>query len=172
MHLIWEGLLNYSLDYNSRVAQDYRLCYSLFLGYRQTLPKGEHLNNIVCFRFNPPGEFGFHLFIRVNENPPPAAPLHHKIVRVYPQLISLPPFDSSSFEPFCWSELLLYKPFRSIPQDIGTTTPEIISHWQQIKGTYNIWHVEHAQEEPSTLLSYDSNFDAITFPLPHSMYEW
>ena len=98
--------------------------------------------------------------------------LHHKIVRVYPQFLSIPSFDSSSFEPFCWSELLLYKPFCSIPQDIGTTTSEIISHWKQIKGTYTIWHVERAQEEPCTPLSDDSIFDAITFPLSHNMDEW
>ena len=72
--------------------------------------------------------------------------LHHKIVRVYPQFLSIPAFDSSSFEPFCWSKLILYKDLRSIPRDIGTTASEIISHWKQIKGTYTIWHVEHAQE--------------------------
>ena len=98
--------------------------------------------------------------------------LRHKIVRVYPQFTSIPPFDSSSFEPFCWSELILYKPFCSICQDIGTTTSEIISHWHHIKGIYVVWHVEHAQEEPSTPLSDDSYSDAITFPLPHSMDEW
>ena len=95
-----------------------------------------------------------------------------KIVRVYPLFTSIPPFDSSSFEPFSWSELLLYKPFRSIPHDIGTTTSEIISRWYQIKGTYVVWHIEHAEEEPSTPLSNVSNFDAITFPLPHTMDEW
>ena len=98
--------------------------------------------------------------------------MRHKIVKLYPQFNSIPPFDSSSFEPFCWSELLLYKHFRSIPHDIGTTTSEIISHWHHIKGTYVVWHVERAQEEPSTPLSDDSNFDVITFPLPHSMDEW
>ena len=54
--------------------------------------------------------------------------LCHKIARVFPQFTSIPPFDSSTFEPFCWSELLLYKPFWSIPHNIGTTTFEIISH--------------------------------------------
>ena len=98
--------------------------------------------------------------------------MHHKIVRVYPQFISIPPFDSSSFEPFCWSELLLYKPFRSIHQDIRTTTSEIISHWHHIKGTYVVWHVERSQEEPSTPLFDDSNSDDISFRLPHSMDEW
>ena len=99
------------------------------------------------------------------ENNPWKQNFHHKIVRVYPQFLSIHAFDSSSFEPFCWSELLLYKSFRSIPQDIGTTTSEIISHWQQIKGTYTIWHVECAQQEPCTPLSDNSNFNAIKFPL-------
>ena len=34
-----------------------------------------------------------------------------------------------------------------------------------------MWHVECAQEQPSTPLSDDSNSDAITFTLPHSMDE-
>ena len=71
--------------------------------------------------------------------------LHHKIVRVYPQFLSIPTFDSSYFEPFCWSKLLLYKPFCSIRLDIGTTSSEMISHWHHIKDTYVVWHVERAQ---------------------------
>jgi len=71
--------------------------------------------------------------------------LRDKIVRVYPHFTSIPPSDSSSFEQFCWSELLLYKPFRSIPHDIGTTTYEIISHWHHIKGTYVVCHIQHAK---------------------------
>ena len=35
-----------------------------------------------------------------------------------------------------------------------------------------MWHIERAEEEPSTPLSDDSNFDAITFPFPHTMDEW
>ena len=85
---------------------------------------------------------------------------------------SFPFLPLTSFEPFCWSELLLYKAFRSISKDIGTTTSEIISHWRQIKGTYIIWHVERAQEEPCTPLSDDSNSDAINFPLSNNMDEW
>ena len=95
--------------------------------------------------------------------------LRDKIVRVYPHFTFIPPYDYSSFEPFCWSELLLYKPFRSIPHAIGTTTFEIFSHWHQIKGTYVVWHIERTEEEPSTPLSDGSNFDAITFMLSHTM---
>ena len=98
--------------------------------------------------------------------------LCHKILRVFPQFTSIPPFDSSTFEPFCWSELLLYKPFHSIRQDIGTTASKIISHWHHIKGTYVVWHVERVQKEPSTPPSDDSNSDPIPFPLPHTMDEW
>ena len=98
--------------------------------------------------------------------------LRDKIVRVYPHFNSIPPSDSSSFEPFCWSELLLYKHFRSIPHDIGTTTSKIISHWNHIKGTHVVWHIQRAEEEPSTHLSDDSNSNAITFSLPHTMDEW
>ena len=35
-----------------------------------------------------------------------------------------------------------------------------------------MWHVERKQEQPSTPPSHDSNSNAITFPLPHSMDEW
>ena len=98
--------------------------------------------------------------------------MRDKIVRVYPHFSSIPPFDSSSFESFCWSEILLYKHFRSIPHDIGTTTFEIISHWHHIKGTYVVWLIEHTEEEPSTPLSDGSNYDAITFLLSHTMDEW
>ena len=96
-----------------------------------------------------------------------------KIVRVYPHFTSIPPFDSSSFEPFCWGKNLLYKPFHSIHQDIGTTSSEIISHWHHIKDMYVVWNVEREQEQPYTqALSDDSNPNAITFPLSHSMDEW
>ena len=83
-----------------------------------------------------------------------------KIVKVYPHFTSIPPSDSSSFEPFCWSEILLYKPFHSIHQDIGTINSRIISHWHHIKGTNIVWHVECAHKEPSTPLFDYSNFDA------------
>ena len=59
-----------------------------------------------------------------------------------------------------------------MPRNIETRTSKIISHWQQIKGTYTIWHVEHAQEEPCTPLFDDSNYDAINFPLSNNMDEW
>ena len=48
----------------------------------------------------------------------------------------------------------------------------MISHWNHIKGTYVVWHIEIAKEEPSTPLSDGSNFDSITFPLRHTMDEW
>ena len=98
--------------------------------------------------------------------------MSHKIVKFFPQFTSIPPFDSSTFEPFCWSELLLYKPFHSIPRDIGTTSCEIVSHWHHIKGTYGVWNIKRVQEEPSTPPSDDLNFDPIPFPFPHTMDEW
>ena len=35
-----------------------------------------------------------------------------------------------------------------------------------------MWNIEHTEEEPSTPLSDGSNFDAIMFPLSHTMDEW
>ena len=95
-----------------------------------------------------------------------------KIVLVFPQFTSIPPFDSLPFVPFCWNELILYKTFHSLRDDIGTTSFEITSHLNHIKDTSIVWHVECVLEYPSTLPYDDSTFDPIPFPLPHTMVEW
>lgn len=64
------------------------------------------------------------------------------IVNVYPQHKSLPLQDDNSFESFCWSELLLYKPFRIIPLHIGNSTEENIINWKHLQSTdYIHWYV-------------------------------
>ncbi|XP_057835431.2 uncharacterized protein LOC131045798 [Cryptomeria japonica] len=69
------------------------------------------------------------------------------IVNVYPQHKSLPLEDDSSFQSFCWSEFLLYKPFRSIPLHIGNSTEEIIIDWKHLQSTdYIRWHVNGIEE--------------------------
>jgi len=52
----------------------------------------------------------------------------HAIVRVWPRFYSIPGEDSEEFETFCWSELLLYKPFHDISTEIGLSTEIIVEN--------------------------------------------
>jgi ATP-dependent DNA helicase PIF1 len=73
------------------------------------------------------------------------------IVLIWPRFTVIPTPDSKSFEEFCWSELLLYKPFSNFATDIGLSRDTIIHNWQNIKGTYHAWHVDRSLanvEEP------------------------
>lgn len=72
------------------------------------------------------------------------------IVHVLPRYNVIPPSDDPYYATFCWSELLLYFPFWTLPNDIGSTDVEIITHWEQKKGTYTPWHVHQEIENPQT----------------------
>ena len=61
-------------------------------------------------------------------------------MRVYPRFVSIPPRVSDNFVDFCFSELLLNKPFREITVDIGEDSNAIISNWELLN--YDPWHVE------------------------------
>jgi len=52
----------------------------------------------------------------------------HAIVRVWPHFYSIPSEASDEFETFCWTELLLYKPFHNIPIDIGLSSETMIEN--------------------------------------------
>ncbi|XP_059073258.1 uncharacterized protein LOC131874057 [Cryptomeria japonica] len=52
------------------------------------------------------------------------------IVNVYPHFPEPPIEDSQEFELFCWSELLLYKLFRDIAIEIGTSKEQVIANWK------------------------------------------
>jgi hypothetical protein len=54
----------------------------------------------------------------------------HAIVRVWPQFYSIPEESSEDFQTFCWTELILYKPFRNIPLDIGLSDDIVIENWR------------------------------------------
>ncbi|XP_057853551.2 uncharacterized protein LOC131063676 [Cryptomeria japonica] len=62
------------------------------------------------------------------------------IVRVFPRFTTVPTRQSEKWVDFCWSELLLYKPFRNIQRDIGLDDNIVISNWESLN--YNPWHLE------------------------------
>ena len=62
------------------------------------------------------------------------------IVRAQPRFNTVPEKHSEKFVEFCWSELLLYKPFRNIEKDIGVDDSTIIVNWEVLN--YRPWHIE------------------------------
>lgn len=62
------------------------------------------------------------------------------IVRVFPRFASIPSCGSDKFLEFCFSELLLYNPFRDIERDISDNNDTIISNWESLN--YTPWHLE------------------------------
>ena len=74
-----------------------------------------------------------------------------KIVCDLPCFLDIPPSISPLYVNFCWSELLLYKPFRNVPKDIGSSDLEIVSAWESFHGSYNPWHVDREPSPPPTI---------------------
>jgi ATP-dependent DNA helicase PIF1 len=72
----------------------------------------------------------------------------HAIVRVWPRFYSIPSEGSDEFETFCWTELLLYKPFRNIPNDIGLSSETVIENWRNFR--YRAWHVDRSPTPSDT----------------------
>lgn len=56
------------------------------------------------------------------------------IVHVFPSYTLIPSPSDACYVTFYWSELLLYYPFRRLPEDIGLSDDD--SKWEQIKHTY------------------------------------
>ena len=91
----------------------------------------------------------------------------HAIIRVWPRFHSIPKEDSEQFDSFCLSELLLYKPFWNIEEDIGLDSNTIIENWRNLH--YRAWHVDHAplfddvtNEDPDSDIEHvnvDANMD-------------
>lgn len=77
------------------------------------------------------------------------------VVCILPRYTSIPSQGADCYVYFCWSELLLYFRFCNLPNDIGRSNEEIITHWQQIKHTYRAWHVHRSPEEPPFVESND-----------------
>ena len=62
------------------------------------------------------------------------------IVRVYPKKNLIPTCVFDKFVEFCFSELLIYKPFCDIAVDIGDDSITIVSNWESLE--YVALHVE------------------------------
>ncbi|XP_059070535.1 uncharacterized protein LOC131860176 [Cryptomeria japonica] len=95
------------------------------------------------------------------------------IVNVYPHFKTSPPEVDDNFEAYCWSELLLYKPFRNIPTDIRTSPAQIIANWKLlcIHG-YTRWHIYGIEHECKTENDIDSNGDTFLYSHNEDQYEW
>ncbi|XP_057822399.1 uncharacterized protein LOC131034819 [Cryptomeria japonica] len=63
------------------------------------------------------------------------------IVRVSPRFTSIPSKEDKYFQAFCWSELILYHPFRNIEMDFGSSDDEIKAQWERFSNNYHPWHV-------------------------------
>ena len=80
--------------------------------------------------------------------------------------------DSNAFLDFFWSELLLYKPFRSLVEDIGLTSHVILSNWENIINTYITWHVDRIlATTPNGTTSEDEDTTQTIHPFME-MNEW
>jgi len=62
------------------------------------------------------------------------------IVRAWLRFNIITKKHSNFFFDFCWSNLLLYKPFRNIERDIGVDDSTIIVNWEVLN--YRPWHIE------------------------------
>ena len=76
------------------------------------------------------------------------------IVRVFPRFYSIPVRDSKKWIDFCYSELLLYKPFCDIHIDIGNNDDSIVATWDNF--IYNPWHLERRQDSDNNENQSDS----------------
>ncbi|XP_057849693.2 uncharacterized protein LOC131060470 [Cryptomeria japonica] len=66
------------------------------------------------------------------------------IVGVFPRFTSIPTRGSEKWITFCFSELLLYKPFHNIQRHIGNNDDTIQTNWDNFN--YNQWHVQRRIE--------------------------
>ena len=70
------------------------------------------------------------------------------IVRVSPCYIAIPTKEDKNYVSFCWTKLLLYKPFHNISTDIRASTEQIEHNWETYAGQYKPWHVCRNVQEP------------------------
>ena len=95
------------------------------------------------------------------------------IVNIYAKFYSIPASDSEKFQTFCWSELLLYKHFRNIEQDIGLTKDVIIANWYQLSSYgFTVWHVPQTTASISEADNQEDDNDETTSLKNIEMQEW
>ena len=93
----------------------------------------------------------------------------HAIVRVWPRFYSIPKEDLDEFETFCFTELLLYKPFRNISSDIGLLMETIIENWRNFR--YRPWHIDRAPSS-SNVIEDDADLHAKPTNVDEDIEEW
>jgi len=79
------------------------------------------------------------------------------VVHFFPRYASIPSTFDPTYINLCWSELLLYCPFRALPDDIGSTDGAIVAHWEHIKNTYSSWHVNRRPEVTLPVVGDDAS---------------
>ncbi|KAH9307979.1 hypothetical protein KI387_035890, partial [Taxus chinensis] len=80
------------------------------------------------------------------------------IVRVHLRFVDVPAQESTSYDLLCWSKLLLYKPFRNIAFEFGSTPHDINVTWDMYKHNYRLWHVLRTTTD--TVLATDVSSDS------------
>jgi hypothetical protein len=93
----------------------------------------------------------------------------HAIVRVWSRFYSILDEASEEFQIFCWSELILYKPFRNIPIDIGLSDETMIENWRNFR--YRPWHV-HRAPVSSENVEDDDDFQEQPTHVEEDFEEW
>lgn len=76
---------------------------------------------------------------------------------------SIPVEGSKEFETFCWTQLLLYKPFCDVGSYIGLCTKIIVENWRNWR--YHAWYVDRGPF-PNEGDEEDAK------PLIHEFEEW
>eukprot|EP01018_Ginkgo_biloba_P035772 Gb_33711 [translate_table: standard] len=92
------------------------------------------------------------------------------IVRVWPRFHVAPSDDFEQFEEFCWSELVLYKPFRTFDVDIGIVKEVIIERWRSFR--YHAWHIKCAEEEETLVDDDDEEIEFHRSETNRDQDEW
>ena len=80
------------------------------------------------------------------------------IVRVFPRYSSILACENEKYVEFCWTEMVLYKPFREFQIDISQTSEDIIQNWENFQ--YNPWHIDHNPIPPYEEVESEDEEDA------------
>ena len=98
---------------------------------------------------------------------------NNAIVNVYPLFQNIPDENNDTFETFCWTELLLYKPFRHITIEISITKDEIVTNWKSLQPTnYIVFHINRVQNIPTAEPEDDTDNDDLEILEDPDLYEW
>lgn len=94
------------------------------------------------------------------------------IVRVIPGYSSIPSTTEPCYADFCRVELMLYKPFRHIVQDIGDSATKFIANWQTFRPFYNPWHQHRTLSDIESVTNDTSNINEANPTDTMEINEW